>query len=254
MNEKQQIWTESYKIASYLVNMKNKAGLYSILNLVQDVGWLHGIHLQVQLPKNQNWVFTRQKLTMQKWPAWNETVTIQTWLRPPVGKFLFRDYEIFLGDSLTGQKIGICTSTLAIMDLQTRKIVDIEWKADEKIWRKSGHLLQTPEKIMIDQPLQQLAQFEVRNSDLDMNLHVNNTKYSQWILDAVALDIIQSDIAVTDYEVNFLAEAKKGDVIKLQKTDDHPLKDSIIQFQGVRSSDNKPVFVAQLRILKAGSA
>ena len=250
MAEKQQIWTESYKIASYLVNLKNRAGLYSILNLVQDVGWLHGIHLQVSLPKNQNWVFTRQKLVMQQWPLWNETVTIRTWLRPPVGFFLYRDYEIFLGDTKENKKIGQCTSTLAIMDLQTRKIVDADWSQYDSIWRPNGHLSQIAEKIILNSKLQDMAQFQVRNSDLDMNQHVNNTKYAQWILDAVPLDVIQSPVSITDYEVNFLAECKSGDWVQVLRTmtDSTAETPALTQFQGLRVADKKPVFTAQIRI------
>ena len=249
MNEKKQIWTENYKISSYLVNMKNRAGLYSILNLVQDVGWLHGIHLEVQLPKNQNWVFTRQKLVMEQWPVWNEIVTIRTWLRPPLGAFLLRDYEILIGD----RKIGECTSTFGIMDLLTRKIVVSDWQNFPNVWRHEEHVNQTPSKIILTNPMTDLAQFPVRNSDLDMNNHVNNTKYAQWILDAVPLDPIKNELAIRVYEVNFLAEAKAGELVKIQRTPTvtsvPPL--ALTQFQGIRSFDGKPLFAAEIQVSQA---
>lgn len=246
MEKKQQVFTESYKIASYLVNMKNRAGLYSVLNLIQDVGWIHSLHLQVSLPKNQNWVFTRQKLIMDKWPIWNEILTIKTWIRPPVGQFLLRDYELFIGDL----KIGEATSTFGAMDLETRKMATADWTSYDSIWRNTDHLIHLPQKIILTEKISDLAQFQVRNSDLDMNQHVNNTKYSQWILDAIPLDIIKADLVIHEYEVNFLAETKSGDVVTVQGTNISPMlaATTLTQFRGIRSSDGKPVFNAQIKV------
>ncbi|MGZ5278618.1 MAG: acyl-[acyl-carrier-protein] thioesterase, partial [Pseudobdellovibrionaceae bacterium] len=209
---KQQIWIERYKISSYLVNLRGRAGLYAVLNLIQDVGWMHANHWDVQLLSNQGWVFTRQKLKMQQWPAWNETVEIRTWLRPLASAssaFFLRDYELFVKD----RKIGECTSTFAVMDMQTRKIVSLDWNQFSNMWRTEGQLQQTPSKISWSSQVEILAQFQVRNSDLDMNNHVNNTRYAQWILDSIPLDNLREGADLLGYEVNFLAETKSGDMI-----------------------------------------
>lgn len=243
---KQRIWTETYKVTSYLVNLRGRAGLYTILNFIQDVGWQHAMHLQVKLEKNRGWVFTRQKLSMDEWPAWNQDVTIRTWLRPP-GKdaFLYRDYELFLGD----KKIGECTSSFVVMDMETRRLALQDWSGFDEIWRQDGLLAHQPEKIVYDGNAADLARFEVRNSDIDLNRHVNNTKYAQWILDAIPIDILRDGAELKGYEVNFLAETKIGDVVNVQKMkmDQREGPVGITQFQGLRAADGKPVFTAQLR-------
>jgi medium-chain acyl-[acyl-carrier-protein] hydrolase len=240
------IWSENYKIASYLVNLRGQAGLYAVLNLIQDVGWLHAMQLKISLGKKQGWVFTRQKLVMTEWPAWNQTVSIRTWLRfPDQGPFLLRDYELFLEN----RKIGECTSTFTVMDMQTRKLVLMDWSQFPKVWREDGSLAHIPGKIAFSSEVEDLAQFQVRNSDLDMNNHVNNTKYSQWILDAIPLDILRAGVNLEEYEVNFLAESKSGDTVTVQRTksDLSEGASSIRQFQGIRTTDGKPVFAARLR-------
>ena len=94
------------------------------------------------------------------------------------------------------------------------------------------------------------AQFQVRNSDIDLNKHVNNTKYAQWILDALPIQLLQAGVELKEYEVNFLAETKSQDVISvLQTSQDIPAEHLVItQFQGIRQSDNKPVFSAQMKV------
>ena len=244
---KQQIWKQDYLIASYLVNLRGQAGLYAILNLIQDVGWMHAMHLQVKLPKNLGWIFTRQKLVMSEWPAWNTTVSIHTWLRKPENDaFLFRDYEIFS----SGRKIGECTSSFTVMDLSTRKMAGQDWSGYSDLWRPDGYLEHKPAKIPLAADVTDLTQFQVRNSDIDLNQHVNNTRYAQWVLDSVPIDNLRQGIELHQYEVNFLSETKTGDVVSLQraKSEEQVGPSHLVQFQGVRVKDGKPAFTAQLLV------
>lgn len=242
MSNKPHTWSEDYKIASYFVNLRGRAGLYAVLNFIQDVGWMHARQMKVQLEPHQGWVFTRQSLTMNAWPKWNETISIKTWLRPPVSDvFFFRDYEISIGDRL----IGECTSTFSVIDMNTRKMVAPDKEKLAAVYREDYARTETPEKIPWASEAQPIAQFQVRNSDLDMNNHVNNTKYAQWILDAIPLDILKGDVHLQKYEVNFLSETRSGDQVSLTMTKPAG-DDSITQFQGVRAADGKPVFTARL--------
>lgn len=53
------------------------------------------------------------------------------------------------------------------------------------------------------------ARFPVRPSDLDLNGHVNNLSFAQWILNASPLSM-HREHALSSYEVNFLAEVCEG--------------------------------------------
>lgn len=230
-----------------MVNLRGRAGLYSVLNFIQDVGWLHAMHLQVEVPKNHGWVFTRQKLLMEHWPAWNETITIRTWLRTPGAEpFYYRDYELFHGD----RKIGECTSTFGVMSMESRKIVAMDFSKHASSWRQEGTLAHLPEKIQIEGPLEDLAQFQVRNSDIDLNNHVNNTRYAQWVLDALPISDLREGLNLHEYAVNFLAETKTGDLVTIQRAPEEMLaaNEGLIKFQGIRAKDGKPAFLAHMRV------
>ena len=89
--------------------------------------------------------------------------------------------------------------------------------------------------------------FEVRNSDIDLNHHVNNVKYAQWILDALPIEILRTGANLVGYEVNFLAEAKIGDQIKIQiGAEEIAAGVTRNRFQGVRAADGRAVFSALL--------
>ncbi len=243
------IFSESYKVTSYLVNLRGQAGLYSILNFVQDVGWMHAKELNFTLPQNQGWVFTRQKLLMQKWPTWNQVLTIKTWLREPTGSFIYRDYEFFIEN----EKIGECTSTFAVFDTQSRRLVEQDWSLFKNLCRTQGFLQHHPEKIPWLTEVDEIAQFQVRNSDIDLNQHVNNTKYAQWILDSLPIETLKAGVVLKGYEVNFLAESKIGDMISLQQSKSNaPFGDTeLVQFQGIIVGSNKPAFTARMQASKS---
>lgn len=235
-----QVYSEEYRITSYLVNLRQRAGLYAVLNLIQDVGWQHAVDIGFKFSEEGfAWVFTRQILVMKRWPEWNEVVRLDTWLRPVTkSPFVFRDYELFVGD----EKIGECTSSFTVIDTSTRKLAAPDWSRFENVWRKDSALILEPAKIVADGKARDLAEFEVRNSDLDLNDHVNNTKYAQWILDALTVQELKS-VDLHEYEINFLAETKKGDVITVQQSAGEG-----VQFQGLRKADGKVVFTARMGI------
>ena len=64
----------------------------------------------------------------------------------------------------------------------------------------------TPEKIAPRQDLAESARFAVRNSDLDLNGHVNNTRYAKSDFDSTSPEAGRT-CRVDRYEVNFLADS-----------------------------------------------
>ena len=68
-----------------------------------------------------------------------------------------------------------------------------------------------PQKIQI--PATNAVKSEVQTvvpSDIDMNLHVNNTKYVQWAMDCVPL-AFQQQYTPCEISVNFLSQARIGE-------------------------------------------
>ena len=98
------------------------------------------------------------------------------------GPLVHRDYELLVG----GGKVGECTAGWLTLDVKTRRPVRPALGGAGLGFRLDGALALTPEKIASRRDLAAIAGFSVRNSDLDVNGHVNNTRYAQWILELVA--------------------------------------------------------------------
>lgn len=250
------VWMQNYEINTFLVTPERKLGLVAVLNLLQDIAGVHANHLgfgfESVLEKKLLWVLTRQKLVMQKWPAWNEVVKIVTWCRPYEGVYAFRDFLIYHGD----QQIGECTTSWITLDLDSRK--PKKGDLNELLMSEPPSVIpfKAP-KVVPEKEFEVLMQFPVRNSDIDMNQHVNNTRYAQWILDSIPMEWHQQ-YELHQYEINFLAETKLGDLISLQKCPTEPkiglsgeTSDAgrfWTKFQGWREADQKYVFGARLQV------
>jgi acyl-ACP thioesterase len=81
-----------------------------------------------------------------------------------------------------------------VFDTQTRRLVQQDWGPFKDICRTEGFLEHHPEKILWNSEADEIAQFRVRNSDIDLNQHVNNTKYAQWILDALPIEVLKAGV------------------------------------------------------------
>lgn len=246
----QHFFQKHYEINSFLVNTQKKLGLYSLLNLLQDTAWGHatqmGFGYEESIKKKVFWVLSRQKLVMNQWPAWSDEIEIRTWIRPFQKSFVYRDFEIFSADD---RRLGECTTSWVLLDAETRKPTTIDFESMKEITRSEGNLELETEKIEWRAELETRAQYQVRNSDLDLNEHVNNTKYAQWILDSIPKKWHEQFI-LHSYEVNFLAETRSEDRVLIQSASENErtLHDEWVQFQGVREADQKMLFSARLRV------
>lgn len=239
----------SYEVSSLYVSLQKRLGLYALLNLLQDAAWSHanslGFGFDDSLKRNVFWVLTRQKIVMDHWPEWHETIDIKTWVRPVQRSFTYRDFEIYN----RGRQIGQCTTSWLLLDGETRRPATRNLEDIDAFTRKDGALAMETPKISLLEGLETRAEFQVRNSDLDLNDHVNNTKYAQWILDSIPREWHRQFI-LHSYEVNFLAETLAQDVISIQSLPEkqEPLSEEWVQFQGHRKADNKTVFAARLQV------
>lgn len=252
------IFSRDYEINSLLVNSQGRLGLYALLNLIQDIGWEHANSLghghSETLERKAMWVLTRQHTAMKRWPKWGSRVHVRTWLRPTSNAFVTRDYEIILNDEV----IGHGTSSFVLLNAETRKPLRDNIGQIDFPSREDGKAPFDAEKIAAKSTgeLENLAQFQVRNSDIDGNRHVNNTRYAQWILDALPF-ASHEKFTLSEYEVCFIHETKLGDVISIQSEPVPPanlstdptsnLSTQQAFFQGVRTSDQKVMFTARIR-------
>jgi len=239
------ILQKSYVIRSYEVDADGRLSLPSIFNLLQDAASSHALELGVAVPQllanNHTWVLSRIFLNMDQYPGWGDDIQITTWPSGIERVFAMRDFDI----RQHGESIGSCVSAWIIIDTASRRPVRPT---------SFAHQLNPVDKRIQIHPLNKLPelkkpqfekQFTVRYSDLDINRHVNNVSYIEWLLECVP-NIGRKDRCLVELEVNFLGEALFQDAILarcrlLDDTGSHAAHDVL------RPSDGRELIRARTR-------
>lgn len=240
------IFTQQHRVDTTTVNINQRLGLFGLLGLLQDAAVEHasqlGLTYQNMMDRGFFWVLIQQRLRMRRYPRWNDEVRITTWAKSINGIYAVREYEIYLGD----EKIGECSTTWMILDSQTHKPKRLEKSEYTFVMREDGGLDFGTEKIRLPE-LTYIRTVTVKISDLDINQHVSNTKYAQWMLDTIPVDY-HRDYVVKEYSVNFSGETFLDDDIDCLSSLEQPefTANECVYFSGVRQSDGKSVFSAKL--------
>lgn len=165
-----------------------------------------------------SWVITREHLRMLRYPRWHETARVVTW--PTGGRKVVanRDFEVFAGD----EKIGYATSEWVLLDLGTRKIVPIPPSVyaaanDERPRAWPDHdfmrLRWDCREIGAD-----AVRLQARRVDIDINRHVNNVHYVEWLLEALPSQVT----TVQDFEIAFKSETTVGEGVIAEAVETEP--------------------------------
>lgn len=132
------------------------------------------------------WVITDYAIKIERLPTYNEEITITTEAIAYNKLFCYRDFEV---TDASGQLLLSIRTTFALMDYESRKVAEVPddlvapYGAD-----KIRKLLRGPRYQPLEDPEQVL--YHVRFFDLDMNGHVNNSKYLEWMLDVFDLEFL----------------------------------------------------------------
>ena len=166
----------------------------AILESLQEAAGAHsnllGCGREELLKLNQTvWVLTRMELHMIRYPAIGETVTVSTFPMP-VRRYFFPRY--FIITDAHGEMIGKAGSLWVIMDIHTRKMLPPGEVArlipDNRDLTVPMNLPATVGQL---QGEEFVTEYEPVYTDLDVNGHVNNARYVDWLCNAMGIETMQ---------------------------------------------------------------
>ncbi|MBN2412089.1 hypothetical protein JXQ31_10395 [candidate division KSB1 bacterium] len=218
------VWQDDYKVHSYEADFKGNATMQILCQFMQESAWNHAEHLEVGyshlINKNFIWILSRQSVKILSYPKWGDKIKIHTW---PSGKdrvFCYRDFKIF---DAKNNVIGVASTTWFVIDLQTRRpqradsYITLNVKDDvEKVFPDF------PAKLGSAESAKKSGTVQVSYSDLDVNGHLNNVKYIEYILDSMPFDFIKSH-ELKELEINYLNEAHHHNIVNIMLENKNPL-------------------------------
>jgi len=202
------IWHQNFTIRSYEVDCHSRLSIVSVFNFMQEAASQHahalGVSIQQLLSENYTWLLSRLKIKMNAYPVWNDQLTVDTWPSGVQRLFALRDFEL---KDQRDHTIGAALSAWLVVDTVRKRPVRVSSFVDRLKPVEGDHILQDQlEKLPAMQTHSHERIFRVRNRDLDINQHVNNASYVEWMLEGMPA-AVQNEQRLAELEINFLAES-----------------------------------------------
>ena len=241
------IQEKTYKVELSDVDFKQELKFSALANKLQDLAHIAshtlGIGFETIYEKyGVVWALVRMRVDLKRNPKLGESLYIQTWAPKPKSLQFERDFMV---RDESGEIIIRVVTAWVIIDYQTRRIKKAttilpEAYEDPGIERAINGALG---KIKANGELIPKYQKVIGYSDIDLNGHLNNSKYVDFIMDCFSPRNIKTiDMFL---EVSFVNEAllvKRLRCLKISR-----LSEGIIYIEGI-SKKMIPLVFAQLQL------
>ena len=207
----------SFKVRSYECGPDGRATLPTICNLLQEAASLHAATLGfgkgdfAAAGENISWVLTRMVVKMNRYPVWEDELTVETFPRGGRKIVAWRDFEV---KDAKGGTLGVASSEWMIIDLATRKIHAVPEKVFAANDPKNAPVLGLEPfakfRFPADTEVRQPEIFTAMKSQIDLNGHVNNVHYINWMLEPC------ESRCPAEMEVVFRSETFAGDEVRVE--------------------------------------
>lgn len=208
------VFTRKHILGNPDVNMHMKLKTSSLFSLLQEAASEHCLQLGYGSEYTMNrgflWVITRQKAEIISLPSYEDEITIETW-PGPTRHVIFPRYYRILDNS--GNVLINASSVWTLIDADTRTVAGYDRhgiRLDGTVTGNEINLPRAPEQIEFSKEYE----FVVPYSYLDINGHMNNTRYFD-----LAEDMITSPAAgdmLKALTVEYCNEALLNETIRVK--------------------------------------
>ncbi len=240
-------WKDVYTINSYEVDITRHATLTALCNYFQESAWHHADHLNVGFNEFSQdrflWVLSRLFVRVIRFPLWGERIRVETWPKGTDKLFALRDFCV---TDEKKQSIVLATSAWLVIDGSSRKPVRPDFLHTLLDVSKGKSALDEPltKLVAANVANQETLSYKVRYSDLDLNNHVNNAKYIEWILNTYSKEYHKHHI-ISSLTINYMAETHIDEeiIISRSSSEHDPLCDMVV---AQKKENNADVFRSRI--------
>jgi acyl-ACP thioesterase len=227
------------------VDFRRQMTFTSLFSYMQDAAGLHsailGIDSDTLTERGVAWILMRMFVDVVRMPKIFENIIIETWPQRPSAHcerdFLIRDEN--------GKVIIRALSIWIIMDIEKREILrnpgfsypDIDFIMERAI-KEPLKKLKTPGKSEI------AGERPITYSIIDLNRHLNNSRYLDLIMDCLGMDFIENN-NIDSVEINYVGEVQVGDTMILG-IDRSEIDDGVIYVEGGSKNERKTSFRSKI--------
>lgn len=229
-------FTKDFEVGSFQVHPNGKIRLTCLADLLQEIAWRHADSADFGrnlLESKQMWVLSRLEIKVEKFPKWGDRLQLFTGGRGAEKLFAFREFMVWDQDQ---QVVARAMSSWLLLHTETKRIQKPDLVLPPKLFDPANAPVWQPEKVGVKGELSAQEEIQVRQSDLDLYHHVNNTSYIRWVENFLA----DAGFFPSQISINYLSECLSGDrvVLSLFETETEKFIEGKVK--------DKAVFVARV--------
>ena len=163
----------------------------TMFTLFQEASIAHmerlGAGREKTLDRGFLWVITLQQLSLRRLPVYDEEITVESWAGKTMHVFFPRYYRMKDAD---GELLAEGSALWGLMDQKTRKLIFPEEEGIEIPGFVTGDEPPLPRSFK-NAPCTETHRFCVPYSYLDLNGHMNNTRYFDLAQDLLPKEVLE---------------------------------------------------------------
>lgn len=210
-------WTENYRVSAQDTDFNRVASASALMRFMQDTANYHmegmGPSYDELFDSGRAFIIGRFAMVCPMALRSHDEITAQTWAAPSRAASFNRCYRITRGD----ETVAEASSVWALLNTDDGSLIRVE-EAGIDYGEDEAITLAEPLRFRIprDAEMITLGTHTVSYADVDINRHMNNTKYA----DILCSFLDMSDVRVHSFVINYVTEAPLGTELTVQHTAD----------------------------------
>ena len=173
--------------------------------------------------KNLAFILSRTRIAIYRRPCAFENIRVETWTVEPRGYSSIRCFRILSGDEVLAES----DTTWALVDTKDRRLHKFD-EAGYEFENEAPLSLPVPVRTRAssDTVFEKVGERPIVYSDLDYNMHMNNTRYPDMLCDYLPIEEVERICSVS---LSYLNEATFGKTVTILRA----RKDGMYYFKTV---------------------
>ena len=212
------MYKEKVLVTSNDVDSHLKLKISALFKFLQQASTNHSEILRIGRSATSDvgkaWVITRMWVKINKLPDLNDEIIVCTHPGDTM-KFIYpRFYEVY---SKKGELLVSGSALWVVIDAKTRHVLSKPFDDKTVKGEKNKDDIAIPERVQLNE-VNLIENRQVRYSDIDLNGHLNNVKYIEFMMDLHDKDFYDQ-YTVKEILINYEKECHDSDVISLYRND-----------------------------------
>ncbi|SRR6056297_159418 len=210
--------SKTYDILTFYTDYKSRITPKNLIGLFQEIATVQSDELKVGRKYMSNedllWVLIKYDIDIIRMPKYPEKIRIETYAMYTRKFYVYRKFEVYDEDN---NLITRAYSAWSLVNKKTKSLKKMpkelmnaygcsENISEEKAEFEGLKTVKNPDLI---------KEFSIRYTDIDHNMHVNNTNYMSWAINSVPKDIV-INYNLKKVSILYRKEGKYGDTVTVE--------------------------------------